>query len=113
MSSTTYLSPSVRELLLSVSSRSDRGADASDQSPSIDAVRQCVIIHGMIGLSVDCSKVNLSLDSAIDYLESVRRLDAHILPLMQHLFDRMTMEQFRAAYENDHFCGWLTDREVG
>jgi hypothetical protein len=46
MTNTTYLSPGVRELLLSVSSTINSEENDQDQL-SIDKIRQCLIINGI------------------------------------------------------------------
>ncbi|CAF4277485.1 unnamed protein product [Rotaria socialis] len=94
MTSCTYLSPGVRELLLSASAVATSEKSENDQL-SIDKIRQCLSVG----------------DTGIDYLESVRRLDVKILPQIEQMFNRMTIEEFRSTYDNDHYCGWLKNRK--
>ena len=49
---------------------------------------------------------------AIDYLESIRRLNVKILPRIEYIFTQMTIEQFQSYYDNDHYCGWFKNRKV-
>ncbi|CAF0824251.1 unnamed protein product [Rotaria sordida] len=94
MANSTYLSPSVRELLLSVSSVTNYKENDQDQL-SIDKIRQCLSVGEM----------------GIDYLESVRRLDMKILPQIEYMFNQMTIEQFKSYYDNDYYCRWLKNRK--
>ncbi|CAF4377420.1 unnamed protein product, partial [Rotaria magnacalcarata] len=94
MTSCTYLSSGVRELLLSASAVTTSEKSESDQL-SIDKIRQCLSVG----------------DTGINYLESVRRLDVKILPQIEQMFNRVTIEEFRSTYDNDHYCGWLKNRK--
>ncbi|CAF4438748.1 unnamed protein product, partial [Rotaria magnacalcarata] len=94
MTSCTYLSSGVRELLLSASAVTTSENSESDQL-SIDKIRQCLSVG----------------DTGINYLESVRRLDVKILPQIEQMFNRVTIEEFRSTYDNDHYCGWLKNRK--
>ncbi len=96
MTNTTYLSPGIRELLLSVSSTINSEENDQDQL-SINKIRQCLIVDGI---------------NEIDYLKSVRRLDVKILPKIEYMFNQMNIEQFQSFYDNDHYCGWLKNRKV-
>ncbi|CAF3510753.1 unnamed protein product [Adineta steineri] len=92
MTNTTYLSPGVRQLLLSVSSTSNC---KENNHLSIDDIRQCLCVE----------------ETGINYQESIRRLDMKVLPQIEHFFDQMTIEQFRSYYDNDYYCGWLKNRK--
>ncbi|CAF4899339.1 unnamed protein product [Rotaria sp. Silwood1] len=94
MSNSTYLSPGVRELLLSVSLVKNYTENDQDQI-SINKIRQCLSVGEM----------------GIDYLESIRRLDVKILPQIEYIFNQMTIEQFQSSYNNDLYCGWLKNRK--
>ena len=110
MSCTTYLSPGVRELLCSVSP-STLGKEGSGRY-SIDEIRQCLVVggnHPRFWLSDFEAR---SVDMGIDYRESVRRLDKEVLPGIEQMFHRMTMDQFQSTYDNDQHCGWMTQRRV-
>ena len=52
------------------------------------------------------------VDSGMNYLESVRRLDAKILPAIEYMFSQMTVEQFRSIYDNEIHCQWMQHRQV-
>ncbi|CAF1652915.1 unnamed protein product, partial [Adineta ricciae] len=88
----TYLSPGVRDLLLSVSPFESGN---TPYEPSIEEIRQCIVID----------------ESGINYRESVRRLDKRILPQIETLFKQMNEEKFRSSYDNDRHCLWLTNRK--
>ncbi|CAF0837554.1 unnamed protein product [Adineta ricciae] len=92
MINTTYLSPGVRDLLLSVSPFESGN---TPYEPSIEEIRQCIVID----------------ESGINYRESVRRLDKRILPQIETLFKQMNEETFRSSYDNDRHCRWLTNRK--
>ncbi|CAF4907847.1 unnamed protein product [Rotaria sp. Silwood1] len=94
MSNSTYLSPGVRELLLSVSLVKNYTENDQDQI-SINKIRQCLSVGEM----------------GIDYLESIRRLDVKIFPQIEYIFNQMTIEQFQSSYNNDLYCGWLKNRK--
>ena len=53
-----------------------------------------------------------SIELEINYVESVRRLDTKILPRIEYMLNRMTIEEFRSYYYNDYYCGWMTKRKV-
>lgn len=57
-------------------------------------------------------KSSFEIDSGINYLESIRRLDTKILPTIAHMFNQMTMQEFQSTYDNDIHCRWMQHRQV-
>lgn len=48
----------------------------------------------------------------MNYLQSVRQLDLKILPTIEDMFNRMTMDEFRSVYENEIHCQWMQNSQV-
>lgn len=54
----------------------------------------------------------MSIDTHLNYRASVRRLDQNVFPRLEQWFNRLTIDQFRETYDQEHICGWLTNKEV-
>ena len=52
------------------------------------------------------------LDAHLNYRASVRRLDQNVLPRLEEVFRRLTLEQFRETYDHEHICAWMSNKEV-
>ena len=93
MSNSTYLSPGVRDLLLSPSNSTETNEDFLRlNSVSIDEIRRCLI--------------------PTDYRTSVLQLNEKVLPQIEQMFSKTTDEEFRNFYGEEKFSGWLSNANV-